>query len=125
MAYKQKASDISGLMMKMKSSSSYGGKSALMKMGEPEVKKPTKPVFGGEFSYGSKTSAKYSMDKKSGKITLPGGKSYEKGDTTYKQAHKKYTDAFQMAMTDYSKKMAAYNKKTGASEIKTKEEGKE
>ena len=36
MAYKQKSEDISGLMMKMKSPLNYGGKSAMMKTGEPE-----------------------------------------------------------------------------------------
>ena len=36
MAYKQKSKDISGLMMKMKSPLNYGGKSAMMKTGEPE-----------------------------------------------------------------------------------------
>jgi len=36
MAYKQKSKDISGLMMKMKSPLNYGGKSALMKTGDPE-----------------------------------------------------------------------------------------
>ncbi len=36
MAYKQKSEDISGLMMKMKSPLNYGGKSAMMKTGDPE-----------------------------------------------------------------------------------------
>ncbi len=36
MAYKQKSKDISGLMMKMKSPLNYGGKSAMMKTGDPE-----------------------------------------------------------------------------------------
>ena len=42
MAYKQKSKDISGLMMKMKSPLNYGGKSAMMKTGDPEKKKQVK-----------------------------------------------------------------------------------
>ncbi len=42
MAYKQKSKDISGLMMKMKSPLNYGGKSAMMKTGDPKKKEPVK-----------------------------------------------------------------------------------
>ena len=124
MAYKQKSKDISGLMMKMKSPLNYGGKSAMMKTGDPEkfenpntgqqYTKPSKPSYTG-FSYGDKS---YSM--REGKITLPGDKIVTTNDRLYKQAHKRYTDAYASAMGEYETQLKGYKKAQSASKVKTK-----
>ncbi len=77
MAFKQKSIDISGLMMKMKSPLNYGGKSAMMKMGD-EKKKTTVTTD----PQGLKTiTTEYSGEGGS----TGGGKSYEEA---YKSADK-------------------------------------
>jgi hypothetical protein len=125
MAYKQKSKDISGLMMKMKSPLNYGGRSAMMKTGDPEkfenpntgqqYTKPSKPDISN-FKY---KGVNYSMGK-GGQINMPGGKSWFKNDMHYGKIQKKYSDAYQMAMGDYSTKLDAYNKAQSASKVKTR-----
>ena len=117
MAYKQKSKDISGLMMKMKSPLNYGGRSAMMKTGDPvkSIPKPTKPD-PYNFQY---KKVRYSMDD-TGKITLPGGKSFLKNDMHYGDAKKQFNAAYQMAMGGYQTKLDAYNKQQGASKVQTK-----
>jgi hypothetical protein len=117
MAYKQKSKDISGLMMKMKSPLNYGGRSAMMKTGDPvkSIPEPTKPD-PYNFKY---KGVNYSMGE-GGQINLPGGKSFFKNDRYYGDAQKRYNSAYQMAMGGYQTKLDAYNKQQSASKVKTK-----